>query len=114
MGQPIFWALHSLGHLLQTIRSESRDPRLIVFAIDTCQAKSRLTGFERGFLTACFQFLNNVIRIFIHFFIHTYFQKIQTMFLEQHYQMGPKSLENRKLIDKNTIVKFELFYCLMP
>ena len=36
------------------------------------------------------------------------------MFLEQHYQMGPKSLENRKLIDKNTIVKFELFYCLMP
>ena len=47
-------------------------------------------------------------------FYYTYFQKIQTMFLEQHYQMGPKSLENRKLIDKNTIVKFELFYCLMP
>ena len=61
-----------------------------------------------------FSVLNKIIHFFTHFFIHTYFQKIQIMFLEQHYQMGPKSLENRKLIDKNTIVKFELFYCLMP
>ena len=26
-------------------------------------------------LNICFQFLNNITRIFIHFFIHTYFQK---------------------------------------
>ena len=29
--------------------------------------------------------------ILTHFFTHTYFQKIQTMLLEQHYQMGPKT-----------------------
>ena len=29
-----------------------------------------------------FQFLNNIIRIFIHFFTHTYFQKIQITLLE--------------------------------
>ena len=38
-----------------------------------------------------FQFLNNIIRIFIHFFTHTYFKKIQTTLLEQRYQMAPKS-----------------------
>jgi len=44
-------------------------------------------------LTTCFQFLNNIIRIFA----HTYFQKIQTMLLEQHYQMAPKLFEILKV-----------------
>ena len=36
-----------------------------------------------------FQCLNNITRIFTHFFTHTYFQKIQTTLLEQHYQTAP-------------------------
>ena len=40
-------------------------------------------------LNNSFQFLNNITCIYTHFFIHTYLQKIQTMLLEQHYQMGP-------------------------
>ena len=40
------------------------------------------------FLNTCFQFLNNIVRIFTYFFIHTYFQKIQTTLLEQRYQMA--------------------------
>ena len=40
-------------------------------------------------LNNSFQFLN-IIRIFIHFFIHTYFQKMQIMLLEQYYQIDPK------------------------
>ena len=35
-----------------------------------------------------FQFLNNIKCISTHFFAHTYFQKIQTTLLEQHYQTG--------------------------
>ena len=34
------------------------------------------------YLNICFQFLNNIIRIFTHFFTYTYFQKIQITFLE--------------------------------
>ena len=37
-------------------------------------------------LNICFQFLNNITRISIYFFTHTYFQKIQTTLLKQHYQ----------------------------
>ena len=33
-------------------------------------------------LNTCFQFLNNITRIFIHFFTHTYFQKIQITLLK--------------------------------
>ena len=35
-----------------------------------------------------FQCLNNITSIFTHFFIHTYFQKIQTMLLEISYCNG--------------------------
>ena len=38
-----------------------------------------------GSLSNTFQFLNNIARIFMHFFTHTYFQKIQTTLLEQRY-----------------------------
>ena len=34
----------------------------------------------------CFQFLNNITHIFIHFFIHTYFKKLQTIILKLFYQ----------------------------
>jgi len=34
-------------------------------------------------LNTCFEFLNNIIRIFTHFFTYTYFQKIQTTLLKQ-------------------------------
>ena len=40
-----------------------------------------------------FQYLNNITHIFIHFFTHTYFQKIQITLLEQHYQTLPKILQ---------------------
>ena len=40
-------------------------------------------------LNNSFQFLNNITCIYTHFFINKYLQKIQTMLLEQHYQMGP-------------------------
>ena len=33
-----------------------------------------------------FHRLNNITHIFTHFFIYTYFQKIQTTLLEPHYQ----------------------------
>ena len=36
-------------------------------------------------LNNSFQYLNNITYIFTHFFTHTYFQKIQTMLLKQHY-----------------------------
>ena len=44
-------------------------------------------------LNNSFQFLNNITRIFTHFFTHTYFQKIQTTLLEIFYQMGPYFVE---------------------
>ena len=37
-------------------------------------------------LNNSFQFLNNITRIFTHFFTHKYFQKIQIKLLEQHNQ----------------------------
>ena len=40
-------------------------------------------------LNNSFQCLNNITRIFIYFFTHTYFQKIQTTLLEQHYKAAP-------------------------
>ena len=43
-------------------------------------------------LSNSFQFLNNITRIFTHFFIHTYFKKIQTTLLEQCYQASPYGL----------------------
>ena len=36
-----------------------------------------------------FQFLNNITCIFIHFFIHTYFQKNWNLLFKQTYQIGP-------------------------
>ena len=41
-------------------------------------------------LNNSFQCLNNITRIFTHFFIHMYFQKIQIILLEQYYQTGSK------------------------
>ena len=41
-------------------------------------------------LNNSFQYLNNITCIFTHFFIHMYFQKIQTTLLKQHYQTNPK------------------------
>ena len=40
-------------------------------------------------LNNSFQCLNNITRIFIYFFTHMYFQKIQTTLLEISYQMDP-------------------------
>ena len=45
-------------------------------------------GIWYGNLNNIFQFLNNITHIFTHFFIHTYFQKIQTTLLEHCYQSG--------------------------
>ena len=44
-------------------------------------------------LNNSFQYLNNITCIFTHFFTHIYFQKIQIMLLEQHYQMAHIKLE---------------------
>ena len=46
-------------------------------------------------LNNSFQFLNNIAYISIHFFTHTYFQKIQITLFKQHYQMGLTFLELR-------------------
>ena len=43
-------------------------------------------------LTIHFQFLNNIT----HFFTHTYFKKIQTSSLEQHYQTTPRIFKKQK------------------
>ena len=43
-------------------------------------------------LSNSFQFLNNITRIFTHFFTHMYFKKIQTTLLEQRYQTSPYGL----------------------
>ena len=43
-------------------------------------------------LNNSFQYLNNITRIFIHFFTHMYFQKIQTTLLEISYQTDPNLL----------------------
>ena len=54
-------------------------------------------------LSNIFQFLNNITRISIHFFIHTYFQKIQTTLLKQYYQTASKisQLQKIKQIEKD-------------
>ena len=44
-------------------------------------------------LNTYFRFLNNIIHIFTHFFTHMYFQKIQTMLLEQCYQTAHECLK---------------------
>ena len=44
-------------------------------------------------LNNSFQYLNNIICIFTHFFIHMYFQKTQTTLVEISYQTSSKSLE---------------------
>ena len=50
-------------------------------------SKKNDTGFVWYMcLNTCFQFLNNITRIFTHFFTYPYFQKIQTTLLKQHYQ----------------------------
>ena len=50
----------------------------------------KLRAIWYGSLSNTFQFLNNITRIFTHFFTHTYFQKIQITLLEQRYQTAPK------------------------
>ena len=47
-------------------------------------------------LNNSFQFLNNITRIFIHFFTYMYFQKIQITLQEQYYQTGQTTLEYGK------------------
>ena len=42
-----------------------------------------------GILSNNFLFLNNITHIFTHFFIHTYFQKIQTTLLKLRHQTSP-------------------------
>ena len=42
-------------------------------------------------LNNSFQYLDNITRIFTLFFTYTYFQKIQIMLLEQHYQTDPNN-----------------------
>ena len=64
------------------------------------EAQSGLREKERGekvlsrnsrpvwymYLNNNFQFLNNIIHIFIHFFTYKYLKKIQITLLEQYYQ----------------------------
>ena len=52
------------------------------------------------YLNICFQFLNNITCIFIYFFINIYFQKIQTILLEQYYQAKLSILKKIKKIVK--------------
>ena len=40
-----------------------------------------------------FQFLNNITRIFIHFFTHTYFKKNKKLLFKHTYQMDPSYFE---------------------
>ena len=54
-----------------------------VSLLDMCY---HLTGYSALDLN---QILNNITHIFIHFFTHMYFQKIQIMLLEQYYQTNP-------------------------
>ena len=53
-----------------------------------------------------FQCLNSITRISTHFFTHTYFQKIQTTLLEQHYQMGSKYLNQLGLPPQFLVIFF--------
>ena len=58
-------------------------------------------------LNNSFQCLNNITRIFIHFFIYTYFQKIQITLLEQHYQTSHKLLFIEKQCCAGVLSKIE-------
>ena len=68
-------------------------PNLVVCGYDIDNGQQKRTtrptnygGVYYGYLNNSFQCLNNIIRIFIHFFIHTYFHKITTL-LEISYQI---------------------------
>ena len=41
-------------------------------------------------LNTCFQFLNNITHVFIHFFTHTYFQKNWKLLFKYTYQTYPQ------------------------
>ena len=64
------------------------------------------------FLNNGFQCLNNITLIFIHFFTHIYFQKIQTTLLEQHYQIGQRILFLKKHIVSFFLVALWVFHHL--
>ena len=55
---------------------------LSIKRLDSLDNLQALRAVWYMYLNICFQFLNNITRIFIHFFIYTYFQKIQITFLE--------------------------------
>ena len=59
-----------------------------------------------------FQFLNNIIRIFTYFFTYMYFQKIQTILLEQCYQTAPKYLQFCLLLFKKKKKLSAFGYCI--
>ena len=46
------------------------------------------------YLNTCFHFLNNITRIFTHFFTHIYFQKNRKLLFKHTYQTGPKTSIN--------------------
>ena len=49
---------------------------IIIFNVSCCEKK------KDEIVTVCYRCLNNITCIFIHFFIHMYFQKIQTTLLK--------------------------------
>ena len=55
---------------------------LSIKQLDSLDNLQALRAVWYMYLNICFQFLNNIIRIFTHFFTYTYFQKIQITFLE--------------------------------
>ena len=72
-------------------------------------------------LNNSFQYLNNTICIFTHFYTHIYFHKITIMLLAIFYQTGPKSFVFTDCGSHNTIWGSHIFVfnwlsviCLQP
>ena len=72
-------------------------PSLTLFSLSSLPLKPQCNQGDVWLvsLNNSFQYLNNITCIFTHFFTHTYFQKLQTTLLEQHYQTSPKYLRHR-------------------